>query len=174
VRHDLGDHAHAVGQRALVATDAPTARPKAGKVEILSLDQVKPGMKGVAWTVFQGTEPEAVPIEIIGRWKDMWGPKQDVIIAKMGGKGAAHQRRRRDERQPGLHRWQAGGRVALRLSTFSPDAICGITPIQSMLEIKDLDQSRPDDSRTPSKPAPRNSQAAVPGELLGQIVAAGG
>jgi len=65
------------------------------------------------------------------------------------------------------------GAVALRLSVFSPDAICGITPIQSMLEIEDLDQSRPDDSRTPAKPAPRSDQAAVTGELLGQLVAAG-
>src|ERR1019366_7777251 len=66
------------------------------------------------------------------------------------------------------------GAVALRLSTFSPDAICGITPIHSMREIQDFDQSRPDDVRTPAKPMPRSSQAAaMPGELLGQLVAAG-
>ena len=43
------------------------------------------------------------------------------------------------------------GAVALRLSQFSPDAICGITPIESMLEIQDLDKSRPSDARTPNK-----------------------
>ncbi|MDQ2901620.1 MAG: hypothetical protein M3Y07_17755, partial [Acidobacteriota bacterium] len=48
-------------------------RPKSGKVEILKASEVKPGMKATAWTVFEGTEPEAVPIEIIGAWKNMWG-----------------------------------------------------------------------------------------------------
>ena len=28
----------------------------------MRLSEVKPGMKGTAWTVFQGTEPEAVPL----------------------------------------------------------------------------------------------------------------
>ena len=32
------------------------------------------------------------------------------------------------------------GAVALRMSSFSPDAICGITPIELMLEINDFDQ----------------------------------
>ncbi len=163
----------AVAAPALLAKDAPMARPKAGKVEILPLDQVKPGMKGVAWTVFQGTEPEPVPIEIIGRWKDMWGPKQDVIIAKMGGKAARTNVAAGMSGSPVYIDGKLVGAVALRLSVFSPDAICGITPIQSMLEIQDFDQSRPSDSRTPGRPAPRNNQAAAPGDLLGQLVAAG-
>jgi len=163
----------AVAAFPLVAADPPMARPKAGKVDILPLDQVKPGMKGVAWTVFQGTEPEAVPIEIIGRWKDMWGPKQDVIVAKMGGKAERTNVAGGMSGSPVYIDGKLVGAVALRLSVFSPDAICGITPIQSMLDIKDLDQSRPEDSRTPAKPAPRSVQAAVPGDLLEQLVAAG-
>jgi len=158
----------------LIAADAPMARPKAGKVEILPLDQVKPGMKGVAWTVLQGTEPEPIPVEIIGRWKDMWGPKQDVILAKMGGKALRTNVAAGMSGSPVYIDGKLVGAVALRLSVFSPDAICGITPIQSMLEIQDLDQSHPNDSRMPAKPAPRSSQAAVvPGELLSQLVAAG-
>ena len=38
------------------AGDAPLPRPVAGKVEIMRLSEIKPGMKGTAWTVFQGTE----------------------------------------------------------------------------------------------------------------------
>src|ERR1039458_7520049 len=70
----------------LRAADAPPARPKSGKVEIMPLGEVKQGMKGIAWTVFQGTEPEPVPVDIIGISKNMWGPKQDIILGKMGGK----------------------------------------------------------------------------------------
>ena len=61
--------------------------PKAGKPEILPLKDVKPGMHAIAWTVFSGTKPEAVPVDIIGLWKNAWGPNQDVILAKMGGQG---------------------------------------------------------------------------------------
>src|SRR5262249_22307125 len=35
------------------AGDAVPPRPKAGKVEIMPLKDVKPGMKGTAWTVLQ-------------------------------------------------------------------------------------------------------------------------
>ena len=60
--------------------------PRAGKVEILKSSEIKAGMHATAWTVFRGDTPEAVPIEIIGTWKNMWGPGQDIIIGKMGGK----------------------------------------------------------------------------------------
>ncbi len=42
------------------------------------------------------------------------------------------------------------GAISLRLSVFSPDAICGITPIRLMLEVNDFDQTRPSDSKTPN------------------------
>src|ERR1039458_4397191 len=80
------------------AAEAPPARPKSGKVEIMPLSEVKQGMKGTAWTVFQGTEPEAVPVEIVGISKNMWGPRQDIILGKMGGKAA---RTRSEERRVG-------------------------------------------------------------------------
>jgi len=157
----------------LAADPPPMARPKAGKVEIFPLEQVKPGLKGVAWTVFQGTEPEPVPIEIIGRWKDMWGPKQDIIIAKMGGKAERTNVAAGMSGSPVYIDGKLVGAIALRLSVFSPDAICGITPIQSMLEIEDLDQSRPDDTRTPAKPESRSTRASLPGDLIGQLAYAG-
>jgi hypothetical protein len=165
----------AVGALSLFAAESPTSlvRPKAGKTEIMPVSQIKPGMKGVAWTVFQGTQPEPVPIEIIGRWKDMWGPKQDVIIAKMGGKAVRTNVAGGMSGSPVYIDGKLVGAVALRLSVFSPDAICGITPIEQMLEIKDFDSSRPEDARTPGTGTPANRAATVPGELLGQLVAAG-
>src|SRR3989442_1133791 len=61
---------------------------------------------------------------------------------------------------------------SLRPPKAGPDAICGITPIELMLEINEVDQSRPAEARTPDKGRVR-SDVAVPGELLGQAVAAG-
>ncbi len=153
------------------AADALPSRPKAGKVEIMPLDQVKPGMQGTAWTVFQGTEPEPVPIEIIGRWKDMWGPKQDVILAKMGGQAIRTNVAGGMSGSPVYIDGKLIGAVALRLSQFSPDAICGITPIELMLDINKLDQTRPDTARAPDAPRAAD-RVPVPAELLGQPVSA--
>src|SRR5947209_15378930 len=152
-----------------LAGEAPLVRPKAGKAEIMPVSEVKPGMKGVAWTVFQGSEPEPVPIEIIGLSKNMWGPKQDIILAKMGGKAVRTNVAAGMSGSPVYINGKLVGAVALRLSVFSPDAICGITPIELMLEINDFDKSRPEDARTPEKLQARTRQVGQ-----GMRVAAGG
>ena len=133
------------------AAEAPPARPKSGKVEIMPLSEVKQGMKGTAWTVFQGTEPEAVPVEIVGISKNMWGPRQDIILGKMGGKAARTNVAKGMSGSPVYINGKLIGAVSLGLSQFSPDAICGITPIELMLEINGGDQSRPAAARTPGK-----------------------
>jgi hypothetical protein len=158
----------------IFAGDTPLTRPKAGKVEIMPESQIKPGMKAVAWTVFQGTEPEAVPIEIIGIYKNQWGPKQDIIIGKMGGKAIRSGVAAGMSGSPVYIDGKLVGAVALRLSQFSPDAICGITPINLMLEIEDYDKSRPEDAKTPDKVLAQGKPASVePEGMLGQMVAAG-
>lgn len=146
------------------ASLAAQAPPKAGPVPILKASELKPGMQATAWTVFEGTQPEAVPIEIIGLWKNAWGPKQDVILGKMGGRAQRTNVAGGMSGSPVYIDGKLIGAVALRMSVFSPDAICGITPIELMLEINEIDQSKP--------PANR-ALAAVPSELMVQAVAAG-
>src|SRR6266849_6196953 len=125
------------------------APPKAGKVDIFRLKDIKPGLQATAWTVFKGMEAEAVPVEIIGVWKNAIGPNQDVILGKMGGKAKETNVAGGMSGSPVYIDGKLVGAVALRLSVFSPDAICGITPIERMLEINDIDKSRPPDARTP-------------------------
>jgi hypothetical protein len=136
---------------ALPAAETPPARPKSGKVEIMPLGEVRQGMKGTAWTVFQGTEPEPVPVEIVGISRNMWGPRQDIILGKMGGKAARTNVAKGMSGSPVYINGKLIGAVSLGLSQFSPDAICGITPIELMLEISGSDQSRPAAARTPGK-----------------------
>src|SRR6202046_1079861 len=153
------------------ASDTPLTRPKAGKVEIMPESQIKPGMKAVAWTVFQGTEPEPVPIEIIGIYKNQWGPKQDIIVGKMGGKAIRSGVAGGMSGSPVYVDGKLIGAVALRMSVFSPDAICGITPIELMLEINDFDKSRPEDAKTPDKTRARNGAVSVGPDLMSQLAA---
>lgn len=144
----------------------PPARPSAGPVDILKTSEIRPGMKGVAWTVFQGAHPEPVPVEIIGLWKNAWGPRQDVILAKLGGKAAQTNVAGGMSGSPVYVDGKLIGAIALRISVFSPDAICGITPIEQMLEISAIDASRPLNQKTPQTFVER-AELVPPASLLG-------
>lgn len=146
--------------------------PKAGPVEILKSSELKPGMQGTAWTVFTGTEPEPVPVEIIGLLKNAWGPKQDIILAKLGGKVERTNVAGGMSGSPVYVDGKLIGAIALRLSVFSPDAICGITPIELMLEVSDFDWSVPPDARTPDR-VQTAGPVEIPSQLLARAVAAG-
>ena len=153
-----------------VSLGADMARPKAGKVEILPLKEVKPGMQATAWTVFSGTEPEAMPVEIVGIWKNYLGPKQDVILCKLGGRGKETGVAAGMSGSPVYFDGKLMGAISLRMGVFSPDAICGITPIESMLEIQEFDNSRPSDAKTPEKVVAQLGDApSVPGVNLAFI-----
>lgn len=150
----------------VLARGADLTPPKAGKVAIFPLRDIKPGMQGTAWTVFQGTQPEPIPIEIIGVWKKANGPN-DVILAKMGGKAKETNVAGGMSGSPVYIDGKLVGAVALRISVFSPDSICGITPIESMLEVEDFDASRP------RQPVGGAKVAEMPRDLLQRLVAAG-
>src|ERR1039457_6763486 len=153
--------------------DPPPVRPKTGKVQIFKESDLKPGMKGYAWTVLAGMEPEPIPVEIVGILKNQWGPKQDIIIAKMLGKAIRTNVAGGMSGSPVYIDGKLVGAVALRLSVFSPDAICGITPIELMLEVNDFDKSPPSDARVPGSTAPQRAAVNLSNEMLQQVVSAG-
>jgi hypothetical protein len=47
-------------------------------------------MRGVAYTVFQGTKPEPMDVEVLGVLKNANGPKGDVILVRLGGAKAEY------------------------------------------------------------------------------------
>ena len=148
-----------------------TTAPKAGKVELYPESALRPGMKGVAWTVFQGMTPEPVPVEIVGVWENGWGPRQDIIIGKLTGKAERTNVAGGMSGSPVYIDGKLVGAISLRLSVFSPDAICGITPIRLMLDVSKFDKTRPSDSRTPDKAQSSEVAMAIPGGLLARVMA---
>ncbi len=154
------------------ASESEPVRPKSGKVEIFKESDLKPGMKATAWTVLAGNDPEPIPVEILGILKNQWGPHQDIILGKMGGKAIRTNVAGGMSGSPVYIDGKLVGAVALRFSVFSPDAICGITPIELMLEVSEFDKSRPSEGRTPDSGA-RQAAVTVPGSMLAQVVSAG-
>ena len=57
----------------------------AQKQELHPLDQIKPGMKGVARTIFAGDQIEDIELEVIGVMRNAIGPKQDLILVLLKG-----------------------------------------------------------------------------------------
>ena len=81
----------------------------------MTVDQIRPGMKGHGLTVFEGTKPEKFGVEVIDVIKD-FRPRQTPFSTKNVppalGRG---ERRARHERQPHLHRRQNDRRLRLWL-----------------------------------------------------------
>jgi len=136
------------------------------KVQILPVSQVKAGMHGVAYTVFEGTTPEPMEVEILGVLHNMAGPKSDVILARLHGKKVEY---------TGVVAGMSGspvyvdgklvGAIAYRIGEFSKEPIAGITPAGAMLEIDDMDKApAPDVARGPARENREASRTSGPGE----------
>ena len=98
------------------------------------LDAVKPGLKGIGKTVFQGDRVEEFQVEILGVLENI-APRQDAILARLSGGPLEN---------TGVIAGMSGSPVyidgkmvgAISFSfPFSKDAIAGITPIQQMVDI---------------------------------------
>jgi hypothetical protein len=104
--------------------------------EILPVEKVVPGMKGYGVTDFgDGKGIQRFDVEILGLLK-RFAPRQDLILARVAGAGLENS---------GIIAGMSGspvyvdGRLVGALAygwPFSKDPICGITPIQSMLDIR--------------------------------------
>src|SRR5690349_13563083 len=55
---------------------------------LFPLEDIRPGMKGTARTVFSGTQPEDFRVEILGVLPGFPGPRQSAIIARLSGENA--------------------------------------------------------------------------------------
>ena len=122
----------------LMAISTDSSKP----IETIPVSQIHAGMKGVAYTVFQGTKPEAMGVEVLGILKNVNGPKGDVILVRLSGAKAEY---------TGVVAGMSGspvyldgklaGALAFRIGEFSKEPIAGVTPIAEMLEINAMDKS---------------------------------
>src|SRR3972149_1606391 len=71
------------------AAVTPAAGPP-HPVGVFPLDEVRPGLTGVARTVFEGEQIEQFGVEILGVYEDFAGPGQDVILARLTGDKVQH------------------------------------------------------------------------------------
>jgi len=127
----------------LLATAAETPSARAPKTtETIPVSQIHKGMRGVAYTVFQGTTPEAMDVEVLGVLKDMNGPKGDIILIRLHGPKVEYTGVVAGmSGSPVYFDGKLAGALAFRIGEFSKEPIAGVTPIADMLEINAFDKS---------------------------------
>ena len=131
--------------------------------QIIPVSQIHAGMRGVAYTVFEGVKPESMDVEVLGVLHNVNGPKGDIILVRLHGQKVEY---------TGVVAGMSGspvyldgklaGALAFRIGEFSKEPIAGVTPIADMLEISALDRS-PAEETSAIKP----SMNAVAGKTSG-------
>ena len=129
---------------AVAQSATPVAQPRVAP-EILKVGEIHRGMRGVAYTVFEGVKPEPMEVEVLGILPNLNGPKSDLILARLHGEKVEY---------TGVVAGMSGspvyidgklvGAISYRIGQFSKEPICGITPIEEMLEIDALDRTQPE------------------------------
>ena len=51
----------------------------------IPVNQIHAGMRGVAYTVFEGVKPESMDVEVLGVLHNVNGPKGDIILVRLHG-----------------------------------------------------------------------------------------
>jgi hypothetical protein len=118
----------ATAQKSTVVSSQKDAR-------LFALEDLRPGMKGTASSVFAGTKPEEFGVEILGVLPGFPAPRQSAIIARLTGANVE---------KTGVFAGMSGSPVyidnklvgAIAFSfPFSKEPIAGITPIQQMIDL---------------------------------------
>lgn len=151
----------------LLAAVAALASP-ADAPQIMPVDQVKPGMKGVGYTIFSGDQIEKFDLVVLGILPDLVGPHEPVILVQLIG--AKVERTGVVAGMSGSPVYIDGklvGALAYKFGQFTKDPIGGVTPIQSMMEVAptppqsassgSIDSLLSENSATPRYPIPENA-----------------
>jgi hypothetical protein len=143
---------------------APAVKQELTQSQIMKVDDVRPGMKGIGYTVFEGTQPEPMGITVLGVLRNLNGPKSDVVLVRLEGEKAQF---------TGVVAGMSGspvyidgkllGAIAYRIGQFSKEPIAGITPIEQMLEINEFDSSLPAAGATSSAKPFGSTKTSTPG-----------
>jgi hypothetical protein len=134
--------------------------------QTISVDEIHTGMRGVAYTVFEGVKPEPMEVEVLGVLRNMNGPKGDLILIRLHGTKVEY---------TGVVAGMSGspvyldgklaGALSFRIGEFSKEPIAGVTPIAEMLEINALDSSVPSNDSAAKQNPSMPVKTSGPGEV---------
>ncbi len=138
--------------------------------ETIPVSEIHAGMKGVAYTVFQGTKPESMGVEVLGILRNANGPKGDIILVRLSGEKAEYTGVVAGmSGSPVYLNGKLAGALAFRIGEFSKEPIAGVTPIAEMLEINAMDRSPGSNTRNAGAAVQTPTPASGPGTENSEI-----
>ncbi|MEO8595994.1 MAG: SpoIVB peptidase S55 domain-containing protein [Candidatus Solibacter sp.] len=143
--------------RLVVPAAIAMAATLCAQTAILPLKDVKPGMRGIGRTVFDGSKIDDFQVEILGVLDNV-GPKESLILARLSGGPLEH---------TGVMQGMSGspvyidgklvGAVAMAFPN-AKDPIAGIRPIEAMLRNSTAPSATPGSSAPASRPLALNDR----------------
>jgi len=131
--------------------------------QTIPVSDIKAGMKGVAYTIYEGDQVEKVDLVVLGVMRDALGPKEDVILVQLLGERAEHSGVVAGmSGSPVYFDGKLAGALSLKLGIFTKEAIGGVTPIASMLDVEK-------ESATPAAPATKPSPEATTTDVAARV-----
>jgi hypothetical protein len=134
------------------------------QTQFFPLSDIRPGLKGVGRTIFEGNKVQEFQVEFLGVLRNYLAPKHNVILARLSGGPLA---------QTGVVAGMSGspvyvdgklvGAVALAFP-FAKEAITGITPIQEMLEVV------PEAAKATPSATTKQASATLPFKFAGTAI----
>jgi len=139
--------------------------PDKNKTAIIPIDQIHEGMRGTAYTVFQGTKPEPMDVEVLGVLRNINGAKGDLILVRLHGTKPEYTGVVAGmSGSPVYFDGKLAGALAFRIGEFSKEPIAGVTPIERMLEIDATDRRpAPGPAAVDSTASSASTRTAAPG-----------
>src|SRR6266403_833254 len=131
--------------------------------ELFPLSQVRPGMQGYAYTIFEGDQIEKFDLEVIGVLENFLGPKQAIILVQLKGPKVEH---------TGVVAGMSGspvyldgklaGALSLKLGVFTKEPIGGVTPIEDILNPPSQNAAAQPSSQQFGLPSESASRTGIP------------
>src|SRR6267142_3548059 len=102
--------------------------------QTISVDEVRPGMQGYAFTIFAGDRVEKFDLEVMGVMPNFLGPKQSIILVQLKGPKVEHTGVVAGmSGSPVYIEGKLAGALSLKLVVFTKEPIAGVTPIADVL-----------------------------------------
>lgn len=163
-----------------VAAAAPQAAPLPSGNALIStptfpLSQVHAGMEGTAYTVLEGSTPQAIGVHVLGVLRDAIAPGKSMILVQLEGSQIQY---------TGVAAGMSGspvyvdgkllGAIGYRIGQFSKEPIAGVTPIAQMLHVitasRQAEPAAVPEEQAAAQPADARDQAGLPQPIATPMV----
>ncbi len=127
-------------------------------IPIFPLKDIRPGLKGVGYSIFSGDRREKFDVEVLGVLPNLMGPRQDIVLVRLSSPWIARSGVVAGmSGSPVYIQGRLAGAISLKFGMFTTEALAGMTPIEQILAVA----NQPAGSGGAPAPGPSESTASA-------------